>query len=125
VGGDNLGTRIRRARERARLTQAQLAEQVGVDRKTIDNWENNRSRPRSRLAALEEVLGGHGFAGDGQDPQPAPAGSNADGVVRMVREILDSAFSPALQVQMIREVIEQEYRPEQAEHPPSRRQPTG
>src|SRR5215472_6703963 len=52
-----IGTSIRRARERKRWTQRQLAEAVGVDRKTVDNWENGRSRPRSSVGALERVLG--------------------------------------------------------------------
>lgn len=53
----DLGTKIRRARERHRWTQAQLASQVGVSQKTVDNWENGRTEPRNRLGALEHVLG--------------------------------------------------------------------
>lgn len=52
-----IGDQIRRARQRKRWTQRQLADRVGVDRKTIDNWENDRSYPRNRVGALEEVLG--------------------------------------------------------------------
>jgi transcriptional regulator with XRE-family HTH domain len=52
-----LGTRIKRARERKRWTQQQLADALKVDRKTIDNWENGRSTPRSSIGALEDVLG--------------------------------------------------------------------
>lgn len=52
-----IGLRIKRARERLRLTQEQLAGQVGVSQKTIDNWENDRTYPKSALGALEEVLG--------------------------------------------------------------------
>lgn len=52
-----LGDLIRSGRERKRWTQAALAAAVGVDRKTVDNWENSRTRPRNRLAALEDVLG--------------------------------------------------------------------
>lgn len=51
-----LGERIRTARQRARLTQEQLARKVGVGRRTIDNWENGRTEPKN-LVALEEVLG--------------------------------------------------------------------
>lgn len=51
-----LGDRIRTARQRARLTQQQLADRVGVGRRTIDNWENNRTQPQN-LVALEEALG--------------------------------------------------------------------
>ncbi len=52
-----LGTRIKRAREQKRWTQQQLAAALGVDRKTVDNWENGRTRPRSAIGALEAVLG--------------------------------------------------------------------
>jgi transcriptional regulator with XRE-family HTH domain len=52
-----LGTRIKRARERKRWTQQQLADRVGVNRKTVDNWENDRSGPRSSIGILEDVLG--------------------------------------------------------------------
>ncbi|WP_435109425.1 helix-turn-helix transcriptional regulator [Nocardiopsis synnemataformans] len=51
-----LGDRIRTARQRARLTQEQLAARVGVGRRTIDNWENGRTSPKN-LVSLEEALG--------------------------------------------------------------------
>ena len=53
----SLGTRIKRARERKRWSQRELAGRVGVDRKTIDNWENGRTTPRSSIGALGEVPG--------------------------------------------------------------------
>lgn len=52
-----IGDQIRRARHRKRWTQRQLADAVEVDRKTVDNWENDRSYPRNRIGALEDVLG--------------------------------------------------------------------
>ena len=52
-----LATRIKRARERLRWSQQQLADAVGVNRKTVDNWENARNSPRSSIGALEAVLG--------------------------------------------------------------------
>lgn len=63
-----LGAAIKRARERKRWTQAQLAERVGVNVKTIDNWENGRTSPRNSLGRLEQVLG---IQLDGQ-PAPGP-----------------------------------------------------
>ncbi|HEY8474996.1 MAG TPA: helix-turn-helix transcriptional regulator [Natronosporangium sp.] len=104
--GRDLGLRLRRARERARLTQRELAERVGVDRKTVGNWESGVSSPRSSLGRLEAVLKDYGFSLDA-DPWPPPA--SADAVIRMIVEVLDSAFSPAVQVQMIRDIIEREY----------------
>lgn len=52
-----IGMRIKRARERLRITQAQLGEKLGVSQKTVDNWENGRTYPRSSIGALEDVLG--------------------------------------------------------------------
>lgn len=52
-----IGTKIKRARERKRWTQRHLAELIGVSQKTIDNWENGRTGPKSSIGALEEVLG--------------------------------------------------------------------
>jgi len=52
-----LGTLIKRARERKRWTQRQLAEALGVNIKTVDNWESSRTLPKNRLGAIEEVLG--------------------------------------------------------------------
>lgn len=54
---ESIGVQIRRAREMERWTQRQLADRLGVDRKTVDNWENGRSRPRSSIGAIEQVLG--------------------------------------------------------------------
>jgi transcriptional regulator with XRE-family HTH domain len=51
------GTAIKRARERKRWTQRQLAGALGVNVKTVDNWENGRTHPRNSVGALEEVLG--------------------------------------------------------------------
>src|SRR5690242_4434635 len=64
-----IGTRIKRARERQkpRMTQQQLADLIGVSQKTVDNWENDRSYPRSAIGALEEVLGKL------VDEEPSPA----------------------------------------------------
>ena len=52
-----LGTRIKRARELRRWSQQRLADAIGVNRKTIYNWENGRTYPRSSIGALEGVLG--------------------------------------------------------------------
>lgn len=52
-----IGLEIKRARERLRMTQAELGEAVGVSQKTIDNWEHDRRYPKSSIGALEQVLG--------------------------------------------------------------------
>ncbi len=63
-----IGMQIKRARERLRMTQAQLGKAIGVSQKTIDNWEHDRRYPRSSIGALEEVLG------ISLDGEPAAAG---------------------------------------------------
>jgi transcriptional regulator with XRE-family HTH domain len=55
--GLSLGTLIRRARERKRWTQQQLADAVGKGVRTVNDWENGRTSPRSSIGALEDVLG--------------------------------------------------------------------
>ena len=52
-----IGVAIRRARERKRWTQRQLADAIRVNIKSVDNWENGRTHPRSSIGALESVLG--------------------------------------------------------------------
>lgn len=47
---------IKRARERKRMSQADLAKALGVSRGAVNSWENDRSRPLSSLGALEEIL---------------------------------------------------------------------
>jgi transcriptional regulator with XRE-family HTH domain len=65
----NPGDVIRLERHRRRWSQAQLAQRLGVDRKTVDNWENSRTSPRGmHVTALQDVLGIS--LGDGL-PQPA------------------------------------------------------
>ncbi len=45
-----LGTKLREARTEAGLTQAQLAEVIGVSRKTINTVENGVFTPSTTLA---------------------------------------------------------------------------
>lgn len=41
-----LGERIRKAREDQGYSQAEFAIRLGVDRKTVSNWEGTRNQPR-------------------------------------------------------------------------------
>jgi transcriptional regulator with XRE-family HTH domain len=52
-----IGTKIKRARERKRWTQRELAAALKVNIKTVDNWENGRTSPLNSIGALEDVLG--------------------------------------------------------------------
>lgn len=63
----SLGARIRRARERAKLSQGELASAVGASVRAVGDWENDRRKPRNRLGALEQVLG---ISLDGPEPEP-------------------------------------------------------
>jgi len=63
-----LGTRIRRARERARLSQVELAKAVGASVRAVGDWENDRRKPRNRLGAIEQVLD----VDLSEQPQPQP-----------------------------------------------------
>jgi transcriptional regulator with XRE-family HTH domain len=105
----DLGMRIKRARERARMKQEDLAARLGVNIKTVDNWENGRSRPKSSLGAIEGILGPWGFRSDGSDDEGDS--TTAEGVVREIIEVLHSRFSDSTKIGMIRDVIERDFRP--------------
>lgn len=67
----SLGARIRRARERARLSQEELATEVGASVRAVGDWENDRRKPRNRLGVLEEVLGVR-LVGEPESELPTP-----------------------------------------------------
>ena len=49
---------IRRYRDEFGLTQAQLADKIGVDRTSVTQWENGVAKPRfGNMAKLAEVFG--------------------------------------------------------------------
>ena len=55
--GGSIGDRIRRAREAAGLSGAQLARRLGVKTQTVTSWETGRSEPRAnRLTMLAGFL---------------------------------------------------------------------
>lgn len=78
-----LGTRIRRARERRRWTQQRLADALGVSVRTVNDWENGRTQPRSSIGALEDVLG---VRLDSREQQARPISPQ---LRREITEILD------------------------------------
>lgn len=81
-----IGSKIKRARERLRMSQQQLADALGVTQKTIDNWEHDRSYPRSAIGALEDVLGVR--LSDEPEPEPEPEGDQLDQLEAQLRDIL-------------------------------------
>lgn len=79
--GNELGRRIRAARERKGWTQQELGAAVGVGLRTVGNWERGASVPRNRLGKLVEVLG------PGIDPDAdvqVSAGSDPSAEVRLM-----------------------------------------
>ena len=52
MGDAKLDNQLRVARARAGLTQGELAELIGVTRKTVNSIENSRYVPSTRLALL-------------------------------------------------------------------------
>lgn len=68
-----LGLRIRRARERKLMSQADLAGAIGKSRAAVNSWENGRAHPRSSIGAIEAVLGINLTADDDQPPAITPA----------------------------------------------------
>ena len=57
---------IRNGRERLQMTQQQLAEELGVSKRSIGSWERGETIPRNRLAALAEALGLEGTSEFGE-----------------------------------------------------------
>src|SRR5262249_27062052 len=58
MAGSDLGVRIRRARERKRWSQEELAAALDVGARSVGRWERGEAVPRSSIGALEQVLGG-------------------------------------------------------------------
>ena len=81
--GKHFNTRIREARELARLSQAELAGKFGVTGPTIPNWENRISAPSSDQQAkviqwIEEVELGSGAAQPQRDDVSTTADAGQD-----------------------------------------------
>jgi transcriptional regulator with XRE-family HTH domain len=51
-----IGTRLRRAIERKRMDQADVARALGVSRSAVNAWVCDRAYPRSAIGALEALL---------------------------------------------------------------------
>ena len=55
----NLSARLKAARKKLRLSQAQAAAEWHIPRRTLINWENNQRMPRSvALTAINTLLDG-------------------------------------------------------------------
>jgi transcriptional regulator with XRE-family HTH domain len=74
VDREPFGTRLRSLRERARMTQAELAAKIGSDQSIISRWERNLAEPEltvvERLATALGVYAVELLIG----PRPNPSG---------------------------------------------------
>lgn len=52
-----IGTRLRRAIERKRMSQADVADALHVSRSAVNAWVNDRAWPMNSIGALEDLLG--------------------------------------------------------------------
>jgi transcriptional regulator with XRE-family HTH domain len=57
MSNESVGLLIARARQRKRLTQVQLAEELGVSPSTVANWERGETYPVKLAGIVEEYLG--------------------------------------------------------------------
>lgn len=91
-----IGTKIKRARERKRWTQRQLAAELHVNIKTVDNWENGRTSPLNSIGALEAVLDIRLDGGQVEPDSPTP--EELEELRSHIRELLgdDSPLEAAL-----------------------------
>ena len=63
-----IGRAIALARHRKRLTQEELARELGVSRGAVANWETGTHFPQRNLGAIEEALD---ISLEGYEPEPA------------------------------------------------------
>jgi transcriptional regulator with XRE-family HTH domain len=80
------GENVKRARGRLQLTQQQLADQVGVSRRTIAEWENNAELPATAEGRLSKVLTFDGTSRNDDSP-PLAAVSDMELVAEMARRL--------------------------------------
>jgi transcriptional regulator with XRE-family HTH domain len=86
------GDRLAGAREHAGMTQAEMAERLGVEKATLQVWENDMAEPRAnRLSMMAGLLNVSmtwlmNGTGDGLDG-PLDLAGQADGTMDMLLEI--------------------------------------
>lgn len=92
------GDRVAAARDVLSLTQAQLANRLGIRDKTLADWENDRSEPRAnRLQMLAGVLNVSMIwlmtgEGEGVDPGDADACTDRRDLILELRSIREESM---------------------------------
>ncbi len=93
------GSRIERTRDQLGLSHRQLADRVGVDRRTLETWERDESEPRGvqllKLAGVLQVPMVWLLTGDEPDepaaraalPETARLGQKLDRALAMQRDL--------------------------------------
>lgn len=76
------GEQIKAARQRAGLTQGELAQRVGVSLRTVGNWERGESNPRSHETVLRDALRDHL---EGAEPAPLQGISDVELLAEIAR----------------------------------------
>lgn len=69
------GDEIRQARQRAGMSQAELAAIVGVSMRSIGNYERGETIPRNRMPQIEDALGA--YLGTSENAPTLAAASDA------------------------------------------------
>lgn len=112
---EDFGVRLKAARHDRRLSQLQLSRVLGVDRKTVDNWENGRARPSPLNEKLiRDVLGvSTDDDSTGSDlPPEVERYAEVPGVLELWDELGPLTYIPlALRLRWIAELAEERQRP--------------
>ena len=85
-----LGARIRQARLRAGLTQAELARATKTSERNIVRWETSANAPRMESVAAIARATGHSlddFLGDEDDEEAAPLGRSLSSDLHRLAEV--------------------------------------
>lgn len=94
------GDRVAGARERAGMSQEDLARRLGVKLKTIKAWENDLAEPRanklSMMAGLLNVSLLWLLSGEGEGPDAPGTGELSPDITDMLTEIRDIRAQLAL-----------------------------
>jgi len=105
---DTFPQRLRYARERARLSQGEVARLLGVKRQTVGNWEAGLARPRAGLIPLlAEILNTTAayLFGESDDPSPASEASHKDPLEEVDRALRKAGASPD-DIEMVHQLLQ-------------------